>query len=130
MVAAAPPALTKPLLAGICFRPHVVLDPTQHVEEMIPIEFEPSHVLFYRLGDLIDRHEERQLTFSQSVEQLILIMGHPKDRLPVRDELDLGEVTIQFGGPSQVVPRPAHPLDRHTVVEQALDNTQGHQVPK
>jgi hypothetical protein len=65
---------------------------------------------------------------SKSVEDLFFIDRDGEDRIPVGDEADLGEVVLHVPGSPQVIPRSAHPLDRHPVVEETLHDPKGDEV--
>src|SRR5690606_40951824 len=96
---------------------HVVFDAAEHLEELGPVELEIGDVLFDVPGDLVDRHEEGQLTLPEGVEELAVVVAHPEDRDTVGDQLHLGEVLVHRTFASEVLPGAADALQRHAVVE-------------
>lgn len=111
-----------------CFRNDVVFNPSENLEEGISIELEASDILFDRSGDAVDRDEERELPFTESVEQFFVTGCDTKDRVPISDQLHFREMGIHFCVATQIIPGSPHPLDRHAVVEQASHDPEGHQI--
>ena len=112
------------------FGEDVVLDLPQHRQEPIPIEFETGHVLLDATRDLVERDKEGQLALSERVEEFVVIVSDPEDRNTIGDELHGAQVDVDVAVPAKVIPRPAHALHGHAVVEQAPDDTQRNEITK
>lgn len=57
-------------------------------------------------------------------------MCNRKDRLAISDKSDFGEVIVHVAGSPQIVPRSADALDRKTIIEEALDDSETDQIAK
>src|SRR4029079_17884813 len=98
---------------GGCGRPRTASNPelrfarsvSQDADELIPVPSEVGHVARQLFRDLVDRHEECHLALTQRVEDLALPAHHAEDRLPVGDQLDLGEMLVESGFAIEEVPR-------------------------
>jgi hypothetical protein len=60
--------------------------------------------------DLVDGHEEGQLTLAEGVEDLAVATCDFEDRHPIGDELDFGQVLVERRTFVQVLPRAPYPL--------------------
>ncbi len=73
--------------------PHIVLDAAEHVTERLTIELELGDVVLDVLGDLVDLHEEGELTLPQCIEELRigLVGAAPTPvRMPEVEQLAVG----------------------------------------
>jgi hypothetical protein len=108
----------------------IILDPPEHGQELIPVEFEAADVLFHLPGDLVDASEKRELPFTQRIENLAFPRADSEDAPTIADEMQMTQVVVHVAIATQVVPRSSHPLQRHTVIEQASHDPQRDQIPK
>ncbi len=76
---------------------HGTLGFLQRLDELLPVSEELGDALVKVSCDLIDCDEERDLAMPESIEDLPIIPGDPEDALPIRDELDFGEMLLEAG---------------------------------
>ncbi len=102
----------------------------QGLDELLAVSEELGDALVKISCDLIDRNEEGDLAMAKGIEDLPIIPGDPEDALPIRDELDFGEMLLETGLLPKVVVGSPDSLQRHSPVQQGLDDPEGHEVPK
>src|SRR5512144_2901424 len=61
-------------------------------DEPVPILAELTDLGLDPGGDLVDRHEERELALLEGIDHLAIATGDLEDALPVGDELHLGQM--------------------------------------
>src|SRR3990172_7128781 len=100
----------------------------QGTHEPVPVVLELPDLDLDAGRDVVDRDEERQLTFPQRIDDLAVSPGDLEDAHPVGDQLDLGQLLVELRATVQIVPRATYALERHPVVQQRLDDPQRDEV--
>src|SRR5207253_29275 len=83
--------------SGSVARPglHLGRRPAERADEPLPVLAELRHAGLDARGDFVDRDEERELPLAERVEHLPVAPADLKDRDPVGDELDFGEMVVE-----------------------------------